>query len=128
MSQVLSPDKSLDDFDLERRVMNYLANQGVWCVDQIEVTAHQGVVTIGGLVQNDHEKWLGAECGRRGAGVVHLIDHLEVVEPLPTPARGRLGNSRPAWQSNRPADGPTERNDPYGINEDRLSPDSRRHF
>jgi osmotically-inducible protein OsmY len=65
--------------ELERRVVNYLISRHIPGVRWLEVEADQGVVTISGKVKSYYQKQLCSHCTRRVAGVVQLVDGIEVV-------------------------------------------------
>lgn len=67
------------DRDLELRVANYLVGRQIQALRQVEVEADHGTVTLRGLVHSFHQKQLCLNCCRRVAGVVELIDQVEVV-------------------------------------------------
>jgi osmotically-inducible protein OsmY len=66
------------DRDLERRIMNYLAARHVPGLRHLEVEAEGGTVTLRGTVSSFYEKQLSQQCCRRVAGVVKLIDAVDV--------------------------------------------------
>lgn len=68
------------DRDLERRVVSYLGRQHFPGLRALEVEANQGVVTIRGCVNSFHERQLCIHCCQRVAGVVRLVDHVEVAK------------------------------------------------
>ena len=67
------------DRDLERRVMNYLTGRHVPALRRLEVQAAGGTVTLRGTVGSFYEKQLSQQCCRRVAGVLNLIDAVDVV-------------------------------------------------
>jgi osmotically-inducible protein OsmY len=69
---------SQPDRDLERRVVNFLAQQHFLRLRAIEVESRQGVVTIRGRVNSFHERQLCIHCCQRVAGVVGLNDQIQV--------------------------------------------------
>lgn len=69
---------SQHDLDLERRVVNYLVGRGVPNLRQIGVEADSGKVTLRGRVHSFYQKQLCINCSRRVAGVLDLIDQIEV--------------------------------------------------
>jgi osmotically-inducible protein OsmY len=71
-------DRSPRDQDLERRIINYLSKQHFARLRSITVEAIQGLVTIQGLVGSYHERQLCISCCQRVAGVVQVVDHLQV--------------------------------------------------
>ena len=66
------------DRDLERRVVNFLAERHVPGLRHIEVEAHNGIVTLRGRVHSFYEKQLCQAVCRRVAGVVRFIDDIDV--------------------------------------------------
>lgn len=77
------------DRDLEQRIIGYLARRHVPSLRQLAVEAKNGIVTVRGQVRSFYEKQLSSHCCRRVAGVVQLVNEINVV----------TGNSRPAPQS-----------------------------
>jgi osmotically-inducible protein OsmY len=74
------------DRDLERRVANYLVGKHVPGLRHLAVEARGGTVTLRGRVQTFYEKQLCQDCSRRVAGVVRLIDAVDVVAMRPRSA------------------------------------------
>jgi len=74
------------DLDLESRVLNYLLGYRMPALRSIEVEARNGVVTLRGSVPTYYQKQLALNCCRRVAGVVELIEEVDVAsyraEPL----------------------------------------------
>jgi len=66
------------DADLERRVMSFLWGRHVPSLRHLAVQAVAGTVTLRGQVRSFYEKQLCHDCCRRVAGVVRLIDHVDV--------------------------------------------------
>ncbi len=66
------------DRELERRVTSFLVGKHLPGLRQIEVEARDGVVTLRGRVRTFYEKQLCHQCCRRVAGVLKLIDAVEV--------------------------------------------------
>jgi osmotically-inducible protein OsmY len=67
------------DRELERRVVNYLNGRHLPALRHLEVEADNGTVTLRGIVSSFYEKQLSQQCCRRVAGVVKLIDDVDVV-------------------------------------------------
>jgi len=67
------------DRDLERRVVNYLVGHNMPALRQVAVEARRGTVTLRGRVYSFFQKQLCIHCSRRVAGVLHLVDELQVV-------------------------------------------------
>jgi osmotically-inducible protein OsmY len=66
------------DRDLERRVMNYLRGRHLPALRHLEVEATDGIVTLRGTVNSFYEKQLSQQCCRRVAGVLKLVDAVDV--------------------------------------------------
>jgi hypothetical protein len=66
------------DRDLERRVSAFLAGRNVPALRRLYVRSSQGVVTLRGHVRTFYEKQLSGSAARRVAGVVHLVDDVQV--------------------------------------------------
>jgi hypothetical protein len=75
-----------DDFDwhmiqqngLESRVVRSLYAHGVSMAESLEVKVNGGRVRVRGHLPDQHAKWLCLECCRHVAGVIKLIDQVEV--------------------------------------------------
>jgi len=65
---------------LKRRVISYLVGRRVPALRDIEVSAVGGTVVLRGKVGSFYEKQLCIHCCRRVAGVVRLVDEVDVVE------------------------------------------------
>lgn len=66
------------DRELERRVSNYLQGRHLPSLRKLAVASHDGSVTLRGQVGTFHEKQVAIHCCRRVAGVVQLIDMVDV--------------------------------------------------
>ena len=66
------------DRDLERRIVNYLYARQVPALRTISVQADNGTVTLRGEVFSFYQKQLCISCSRRVAGVLGLVDEIEV--------------------------------------------------
>ncbi|MGE3407409.1 MAG: BON domain-containing protein [Pirellulales bacterium] len=64
--------------DLERRIVSYLVGRHVPSLRHISVEAVDGTVTLRGQVRSFYEKQLCHNCCRRVAGVIRLVDSLDV--------------------------------------------------
>ncbi len=72
------------DADLKRRVDNYLLSRHVFALRTLHVDAEHGVVTLRGRVHSFHERQIAVHSAQRVAGVLRVIDELEVVaRPVP---------------------------------------------
>ena len=67
------------DRDLEQPIVGYLARRHVPSLRQLAVEAKNGIVTIRGQVRSFYEKQLSSHCCRRVAGVVQIVDEIDVV-------------------------------------------------
>ncbi len=66
------------DNDLKRRIINFLHQRHVPSLRTIDVDVDQGVVTMRGHVNSFYHKQLCLNCCQRVAGVVRLVDEVEV--------------------------------------------------
>ena len=66
------------DSELQRRVVNFLFARSRPALRHLKVTADNGTVTVSGRVRSFHEKQLALHCCTRVAGVVRLIDSVDV--------------------------------------------------
>ena len=71
-------ESSQADRDLERRVMSYLIARHVPGLRTLSVQARDGVVTVSGRVLTFYEKQLCNQCIRRVAGVMELVNAVDV--------------------------------------------------
>ncbi len=79
------------DRDLERRVTAFLADRNVPALRRLGVRSHRGVVTLRGRVKTFYEKQLSGQSARRVAGVVDVIDAIQVASGagvVPAPGVG----------------------------------------
>lgn len=72
-------ERTSHDMDLERRVISFLWGRHVPSLRHVTVEAADGIVTLRGQVRSYYEKQLCHDCCRRVAGVLRLIDSLNVV-------------------------------------------------
>lgn len=80
MSVSTNPAVDPADHDLRRRVVLFLAGRHMLSLRYLEVEARGGTVTLRGRVGSFYEKQLSRQCCRRVAGVLELVDHVEVTE------------------------------------------------
>jgi osmotically-inducible protein OsmY len=66
------------DSDLRRRIVNFLHQRHVPSLRTIEVDVQEGVVTMRGGVESFYHKQLCLNCCQRVAGVVRLVDEIQV--------------------------------------------------
>jgi osmotically-inducible protein OsmY len=74
---MLTHDRTADR-DLEKRVANYLHGRHVPSLRKLAIASENGEVTLSGRVQSFYEKQVAIHCCRRVAGVVRLIDEVDV--------------------------------------------------
>jgi hypothetical protein len=67
-----------DDRELERRVRNFLAQRSVPGLRRLAVEADGDSVQLRGIVRTYYEKQLAVHCCQRVAGVLRVIDSIEV--------------------------------------------------
>jgi osmotically-inducible protein OsmY len=66
------------DADLERRIRIFLAQKNVSALQRIAVSASKGTVRVRGRVHSFYEKQLCLNCCQHVAGVIRVIDEIEV--------------------------------------------------
>src|SRR5579859_1575935 len=67
------------DAELERRVTLFLSSCKLPQTGAIQIQARGGSVTLSGLIRARSDRRRCVECCRRVAGVVHVVDRLELV-------------------------------------------------
>ena len=75
------------DSELEHRLANFLHQRGVPGGNSVRLDAQGGVVAVSGELPTRYAKWLCIECCRRVAGVIKVIDNMQIhsaVAELPT--------------------------------------------
>ena len=85
-------------YNLRRRVVNFLRDRGVPELHSLEVEADSGTVIIRGSLSSPQAKWLCLECCRHVAGVITLIDEVDIESPLAAHPSADLDDSTPACQ------------------------------
>lgn len=70
--------KNMQDEDLEHRLVNFLYERDVPERRTVQLDVHGGTVVVSGRLRSRHSKWLCIECCRHVAGVIKLVDELEV--------------------------------------------------
>lgn len=78
-----APAPSLDDgkvadLDLERRVSNFLSGLDLPGLGGLEVVVRDGTVVISGRVTSFYHKQIATSCCQRVAGVVHVLNEVQV--------------------------------------------------
>jgi osmotically-inducible protein OsmY len=66
------------DEDLRARVSNFLVQRNMSSLRRIGVEAKDGLVTLRGNVRSFYEKQLCLNCAKHVAGVVRLVDNIDV--------------------------------------------------
>ena len=64
--------------ELERRLANFLFQRRVPGRECIQLNVYGGVVAVSGRIPTRYAKWLCIECCRRVAGVIRVIDNVEI--------------------------------------------------
>lgn len=67
-----------EDTDLERRIADYLLGHKIPALRGIEVRSDRGEVTLRGRVASFYQRQLCISCFRNVAGVVDVIDRIQV--------------------------------------------------
>ena len=71
-------------WDLKLRITGFLRQQGVSSWKRINIEMNEGTVTLHGTVPSFYERQLCISCCQRVAGVVRLVDNLQVQLPPQT--------------------------------------------
>ncbi len=69
------------DDDVQWRVESYLGRQHFPGIRGLEVQVDDGVVTVTGQVDNFHQRQVAVNACRRVAGVLKLVDEIQVLTP-----------------------------------------------
>ena len=64
--------------ELEQRVTTYLWSRSMPSLRKLEVSAERGIITLSGRVDSFYEKQLAISSCQRVAGVLQLVDQVEV--------------------------------------------------
>lgn len=67
------------DWDLKQRVVNFLRQKHVMRGENVRVDVADGLVTLRGHVRTYYERQLLISACRRVAGVISIVDELDVV-------------------------------------------------
>jgi len=67
------------DAELSRRVQNHLLSHLISSIHDLSIEAVNGVVTLSGNVRSFYHKQLCIHCCKRVAGVVQLVDNIQVL-------------------------------------------------
>jgi osmotically-inducible protein OsmY len=73
-----NPRHTRDDVELEHRLVNFLNERHVPDSSSLRIESHGGTVVVHGRLHSKHDKWLCMECCRHVAGVIKLIDDVEI--------------------------------------------------
>ena len=76
---MISRQRTIDE-DLQQRVVSYLFDRQRPSLRKISVNVDNGTVTLTGKLESFYEKQLCISSCQRVAGVIRLIDRLDVVE------------------------------------------------
>ena len=82
MSQLTLPPSAPADGDLRRRVASFLASRYLPALRSLDIEAQGGIVTLRGRVSTFYEKQVAISSCRRVAGVLRLIDAVDVQSPV----------------------------------------------
>jgi osmotically-inducible protein OsmY len=72
------PQSAKEDRELEQRVLQFLAGMQRTPLRAIDVQVERGQVTLSGKLPSFYDKQLCLRCLQQVAGVVRLIDQIEV--------------------------------------------------
>lgn len=73
------PDEEIHEGDeLCRRIQLFLNTRGIRCIEDVHIDVDGGVVVLLGHVPSAHDRWLCVSCTGHVAGVLHVVDKLEV--------------------------------------------------
>lgn len=78
---MLSAEVTERTWDLRLRIVGFLRQQGVSSWRRLNIEVNDGMVTLDGTVPSFYERQLCISCCQRVAGVVRLVDNLQVQLP-----------------------------------------------
>ena len=87
------------DEQLQQRVRLFLSTSSIPALRRIRVNVEADTVVLAGQVNSFYEKQLAAEFTRRVAGVIHVVDLIDVRSYAPQAPMTRFGHWRPAASS-----------------------------
>jgi len=64
--------------ELRERVERFLRTRGICGLEHVRVDVEGGLVSLRGHISSPHDRWLCLNCSRRVAGVLDVIDELEL--------------------------------------------------
>lgn len=70
------------DCDLQRRVHAFLADRHYQALRRLQIEVKDGVVLLSGTLPTFHQRQVALDCARHVAGVLRVIDRLNVLDPL----------------------------------------------
>ena len=73
-----------DDCDVQSRVQSFLRSRHFPTFQELDVDVHNGAVTLSGEVQSYYEKQVALNSCRRVAGVLTLVDEIDVLVDEPS--------------------------------------------
>lgn len=74
------PTSDLEDVDLRRRVLGYLEQRGYPAIRDLTISTNNGSVTLQGKLNSFYEKQICLSTCQRVAGVIRIIDEVEVAK------------------------------------------------
>jgi len=78
MTTVMEKVEPKNDTDLKRRILSFLSQRHIPALRRVEIDVQNGTVAIQGRVNSFYEKQLCLSCCQRVAGVVRIVDLVEV--------------------------------------------------
>ena len=78
-----------EDEDVHRRIRNFLHQRRVSALKRVKIDVCKGTVVISGRVSSFYEKQLCISCCQHVAGVIKLVDEVDVVENEALPSQSR---------------------------------------
>jgi hypothetical protein len=69
------------DRDLQRRVHAFLADRHYQALRRLQIEVKDGVVLLSGTLPTFHQRQVALDCARHVAGVLRVIDRLNVSNP-----------------------------------------------
>ena len=71
-------EKEPSDQELERRVENFLFTRNYPALRDLQISVCEGTVILSGSVSTFHEKQMASSCAQRVAGVLEVINQIDV--------------------------------------------------
>ncbi len=69
------------DCELQRRVRAFLAGRHYQALRRLRIDVEEGAVVLSGTLPTFHQRQIAVECARHVAGVLRVIDRLNVSDP-----------------------------------------------